>query len=109
MSKLKITKEQRTFLEQYFDYIETDYNDNDLYLETWTNGGVDMVIYLDKNKSLIENLEEYIESFDIDEEIEIYRQDQRYKQNFTIRESVNDFENWVVYITNIINELKEVE
>lgn len=106
---MKINKKQMKILENNFDYIHTDYNEDDLYLETWTNGGVDMFISLDKDKSIIENLEEYIRSFDIDEEIDLYRESKDYRDNFTIRESVEDFENWVEKIENIIKELESVE
>lgn len=106
---MKINKKQMKILENNFDYIHTDYNEDDLYLETWTNGGVDMIICLDKDKSIIDNLKEYIKYFDIDEEIEIYRQGKDYREHFTIRESLEDFENWVENIENIIEELESVE
>lgn len=106
---MKINKKQKKILENNFDYIHTDYNEDDIYLETWTNGGVNMIIYLDKEKSLIDNLKDYINNFDIDEEIDLYRQDKNYKEHFTIRESVNDFEIWVEKIEDIIKDLIEEE
>ncbi len=76
---------------------------NGIEFETWTNGGVDMIhtIYFfndyqdiyDKEK-IKKELEEIIDNFSIDEEIEIYRQDKRYKEVFSIRESLEDFENY---------------
>lgn len=76
---------------------------NGIEFETWTNGGVDMIhtIYFfndyqdiyDKEK-IKKELEEIIDNFSIDEEIEIYRQDKRYKEAFSIRESLEDFENY---------------
>ena len=104
---MKINKKQMEILENNFDYINTNYNEDDLYLETWTNGGVDMIIYLDKEKTIIENLEKYIRNFDIDEEIDLYRESKDYRDTFTIRESLEDFENWVEKIENIIKELEE--
>ena len=35
-----------------------------------------------------------IDNFSIDEEIDIYRQDKRYKEAFSIKESLEDFENY---------------
>lgn len=76
-------------------------------LEQWTDGGVDMIIYVNKN-NIIGDLKNYLENFDIDEEIDIYRQDKSYKDNFTIAESLNDFTEWLKYINKIIGELEEL-
>ena len=104
---MKINKKQLEILEENFNIYEYD----DSYeLEKWTNGGVDMFILVyksDENGTLVEQFSDYIKYFDIDEEIDIYRQNERYRENFTIRESVNDFEEWVETIKNIIKELEE--
>ena len=100
-----ISKYNLKILEKYFDYMELNDKDN-LYLETWTNGGVDMIIYLEDNKSIKENLQQYIKNFDIDEEIDIHRQDEKYKRDFNITESLEYFKNWITYIEKIEKELK---
>jgi predicted unusual protein kinase regulating ubiquinone biosynthesis (AarF/ABC1/UbiB family) len=78
-----------------------------------TIGGVDMIITISKTSkdNLITQLEDYIESFEenMDEEIDLYREGKDYREAFTIRESVKDFENWVEYIKGIIEELKGVK
>lgn len=105
---MKITKQEMKILKNNFGI----YEDNEFYeLEQWTNGGVDMIIdiWKDKNENITEQLEEYLENFDIDEEIDLYRQDKHYRDNFRITESVKDFESWVKFIENIIKELKECE
>lgn len=104
---MKITEKQKQKLNKYF-YIHND--ENELSLESWSIGGVDMWIYLDKKSddSVVAQLEDYINNFDIDEEIEIYREDEEYKEVFTISESLKDFENWIEWIKNIINELKDL-
>lgn len=61
-------------------------------VENWTNGGVDMIITLMPFD--FAELCEWCDSFDIDEEIEIHRQENDYCNAFTIRESVEDFEEW---------------
>lgn len=102
---------QRKILEDNFNVYDSEYADG-LYLEleAWTNGGVDMLIYIDLQKeTLIDGLEEYIENFDIDEEIDLYRQDKSYREHFKITESVKDFEDWIEWIKDIIKQLKEVE
>jgi len=77
-------------------------------IETWTDKGVNMIVYIDKNESLISGLEKYLNDFDIDEEIDLHRQDQRYKDHFTIKESLKDFEGFVSDLESLIKELKEV-
>lgn len=58
-------------------------------IEKWTDGGVDMIIVL--NPFTVESFFEYVDSFDIDEEIETHRYDRRYREAFTIRKSLSDF------------------
>lgn len=62
-------------------------------IETWTDGGVNMIIKLipfTKEKFI-----EYVDNFDIDAEIDLHRQDKSYKNRFTIRESLSDFSNYM--------------
>lgn len=101
-----MNKKIREILEKHFNIYE---NSTAYELENWTDGGVDMFINIDKDKNIIEELEKFIENFDIDEEIEILRQNDDYKMNFTIKESLNDFENWLENIKDIIKELRENE
>ena len=104
---MKITSKEREILEELFNISE---GTNEIELESWTNGGVDMFITIDKNSynTLLEQLKEFVENFDIDEEIEIHRKDENYKRNFTIRESITDFENWFTYVVkNCISQLEE--
>jgi hypothetical protein len=68
-------------------------------VEKWTDGGVDMIFTLCPfNK---ESFIERVNDFDIDEEIDLHRQAQDYKNAFTITQSVKDF-------TNFHNHLKEI-
>ena len=103
---MEITSKERKLLLELFNINESAY---ELELESWTDGGVDMFISIDKNSdnNLLEQLERFVENFDIDEEIDIHREDENYKRNFTIRESINDFENWVNYIEECISKLEE--
>lgn len=103
---MKITSKERELLVELFNINESAY---ELELESWTDGGVDMFISIDKNSdnNLLEQLERFVENFDIDEEIDIHRQDTDYRRRFTIRESINDFENWVDYIEECISKLEE--
>lgn len=103
---MKITSKERELLVELFNISESA---NDLELESWTDGGVNMFIGIDKNSdnNLLEQLERFVENFDIDEEIDIHRQDTDYRRRFTIRESIRDFENWVDYIEECISKLEE--
>ena len=73
---------------------------NGMEIETWTNGGVDMIhtFYFSDNYQDVYDkdnvnmqLQELADNFSIDDEIDLYRQDKRYKDNFTIKESLDDF------------------
>lgn len=73
---------------------------NGMEIETWTNGGVDMIhtFYFSDNyqdvydkDNVLKQLQELADNFSIDDEIDLYRQDKRYKDNFTIKESLDDF------------------
>lgn len=102
-----IDSKEREILEEMFDihqYCEQ------YELENWTNGGVDMIITLDRTseKSLLQQLEDFKENFDIDEEIEMYRESKDYRDNFTIRESLEDFEDWLNSLEEVIVALEEL-
>ena len=85
-------------------------------LEMWTNGGVNQCLFIDfrdngknpkNNTDFLDLLENSIKSINIDEEIELHRQGNDYKQNFTIRESLEDFEEWKNNLEEILEQLKK--
>ena len=72
-----------------------------IYFEDWTEGGVNMIHMLDgRDRDMADEdwwKQEVIsiyEAFDVDEEIDIHRQAQDYRNAFTCRESVEDFDSW---------------
>ena len=73
-------------------------------VETWTNGGVNMILWL--NPFTVEEFKERVNNFDVDEEIELHRQGQNYKNAFTIRESVEDFEDFHIRLKDVLSELQ---
>lgn len=107
---VKITSSQLKILKDNFGVSYCD-KGLTLELEQWTNGGVDMTIYIDlcSQYDLVEQFEYYVDNFDIDDEIDIYRQDEDYRNHFTITESVKDFQEWEEFIKNILKQLKESE
>lgn len=101
---MRIIKKEREILENYFAILE---NESGYELETWTNEGVDMIITIEKNgDTLLEQLKEYIDNFDIDSEIDMYRENEEYRNNFTIKESLEDFESYISYVKDLIEELE---
>ena len=103
---MKITSKERELLLELFNINESAYG---LELESCTDGGVNMLIGIDKDSDydLLAQLEQFVENFDIDEEIDIHREDAYYRRKFTIKESIRDFENWVDYIEECISKLEE--
>lgn len=101
---MRIIRNEKEILENYFTILE---NKSGYELETWTNEGVDMIITIEKNGgTLLEQLKEYIDNFDIDSEIDMYRENEEYRNHFTIKESIEDFENYISYVKDLIEELE---
>lgn len=101
---MRIIRNEKEILENYFTILE---NKSGYELETWTNEGVDMIITIEKNgDTLLEQLKEYINNFDIDSEIDMYRENEEYRNNFTIKESIKDFEDYISYVKDLIEELE---
>lgn len=105
---MKIKESEMEILERYFNIV---YEDEDSYeMETWTNKGVNMLIDLEKDgNELLEQLKDYVDNFDIDYEIDLHREDERYRNDFTIEESLEDFEDYINYLKSLINELEHIE
>ena len=83
-------------------------------IDTYTDGGVNLVVFLDfrgeeenvSNKDKVkEKFLDYINNFDIDEEIDLYRQDQNNRNAFTISQSEKDFKSWKKEMKKVINKL----
>lgn len=96
----------------YYEYREDDILCG-YELDTYTDAGVNMIIFLDfrdtdlnpKNPNdFLKVFKERIESIDIDEEIELHRQDKRYCNDFTIKESLKDFKDWKNGLLNVFTE-----
>jgi hypothetical protein len=73
-------------------------------VETWTNGGVNMILWL--NPFTVEEFGQRVNDFDVDEEIDLHRQGQDYKNAFSIRESVKDFEDFHNRLKDVLSELQ---
>ena len=93
------------------------YNENGecvgIEMEQWTDGGVDMIHLIDgRNRDMNDpdwwkdELESIYETFDVDEEIDINRQDEKYRSAFTYRQSVEDFEDYDKWLKGIAEQAK---
>ncbi len=104
------TRKQEIILDNIIKTIESfNYNVDFIYengmisgmqIETWTNGGVDMIhtiYFLDNYQDVYDKdnvnkqLQEIADNFSIDDEIDLHRQDKLYKSNFSISQSLEDF------------------
>ena len=83
-----------------------------MQIETWTNGGVDMIhtfYFCDDYQELYDKenvkkqLQELVDNFSIDDEIDMYRQDANYKSNFTISQSLEDFNEYQKKLEDLAN------
>jgi len=86
-------------------------------LNTYTERGVNQILFLDfrhteRNPAnpddFIKILSEEIEDIDIDEEIELHRQMQDYKTVFSIRQSLEDFEDWKESLVQLVHKIESV-
>lgn len=82
-------------------------------IEQWTDGGVDMIHLIDgRDRDMNDpdwwkdELEAISEAFDVDEEIDINRQDEKYRSAFTYRQSVEDFEDYDKWLKGIAEQAK---
>lgn len=75
-------------------------------LEDWTDGGVDMILWI--HPFTAEEFKRIAESFDIDETIDLHRQNISYRNAFTCRQSVIDFEKWEERLKSNIQKLKNL-
>jgi len=82
-------------------------------LNTYTEGGVNQIVFVDfrntdknpkKAADFLALYNERVNSIDIDEEIEINRQDKTYCKAFTLTESVVDFKDWKTKLQNIFTK-----
>lgn len=82
-------------------------NGDGLEMETWTDGGVNMIVYLDNDSGLLEDFKHYVKYFDVEEEIDLHRQGEDYKKAFTLRESLNDFEDYLKWLNKIVGIIEK--
>lgn len=82
-------------------------NGDGLEMETWTDGDVNMIVCLEDEKGLIESFKDYVEYFDVEEEIDLHRQGESYKKAFTLRQSLDDFEDYPKWLNKIVGIIEK--
>lgn len=107
----KLLKEGKIqeFFELFFANVSVSKfaNGQGLEMETWTDGDVNMIVWLENEDNLLEDFKEFVENFDIDYEIELHREDERYRKAFSLRESLNDFEDYVKWLKKIVGIIEK--
>jgi hypothetical protein len=107
-------KVNTTDLAKLVDFFETnDFNvyqfeqdnENCAEIEIWTDGGVDMIITLQPFTS--KEFIEYVNDFNVDNQVDFHRQDERYRKDFSISESLKDFKKFHKHLKNIVSKLKK--
>jgi len=112
-AEYKMSKKEKFILDKIVETIESfgfkthivseNNMNNGLEIEAWTDDGVDMIqtiVFYEQYYDLynIENINQKLEmiynDFSIDDEIDFYRQDKTYKERFTIKDSIIDFEKY---------------
>jgi len=76
-------------------------------LESWTNRGVNMIIPLIPFSE--EEFISYVDAFDVDEEIDLHRQNELYKKDFSIGVSLDDFNAYANMLDRVVKLLEAEE
>lgn len=83
-----MNKEQlRDFFEEHDFKVWVD--DEFLELETWTDNGVNMIIRLES--ATPQSFYDYVNNFDVDEEVDVHRQGEDYRRDFSLKKALDDF------------------
>lgn len=81
----------------------------DIELESYTDGGGDMIISIDVSKDWKKAFKDYVEGFDIDNEVSIWWPDGQPGRGVpfnNIRELYDDIEGWVNWLKDIIRVME---
>ena len=97
------------FFELFFAHVDicNFANGDGIEMETWTDGGVNMLVWLENEDNLLEDFKEFVENFDVEEEIDLHREGESYKRAFTLRQSLNDFEDYLKWLNKIVSIIEK--
>lgn len=94
-----------SFMANHFMIFE-DENGIDINMKTKGNETLCIDIDKDLEKSYYEQFKDYVNHFNVDAIIDARREDSAYRNEFTVRESVKDFEDFEATLKELIDELK---
>lgn len=124
MKKIKAVKT----IDQIIEIIENDGIKIDKYeedgkhcgyeLNTYSDDGVNLIVFLDfrdfKENGNVNNVNDfinefnsYMNDFDIDNTIIMYREDPSYKATFTLSQSLKDLNSWKKDMLNLIKKISK--
>lgn len=107
----KLLKDEKIqeFFELFFANVDicNFANGDGIEMETWTDGGVNMIVYLENDKGLLEDFKYYVENFDVEEEIDLHREGESYKSAFTLKQSLKDFEDYLKWLNKIVGIIEK--
>lgn len=112
-----MTIEKFVSIVESFDFTVHEYEESGVLcgyeLETWTNGGVNMLLFIDCRdcpevsvEFVVKELESSVNAFSVDEEIDLHRQGEAYRNAFTISESLADFEEYKTRLLDLFEAVK---
>lgn len=101
-------------------FVFREYEENGIVcgyeVEAWTDNGVNMIHFVDCRKdrhpaglnaeNVLEELKEIAAFFDVDREIDLYRLDDRFRMAFSIRQALNDFDNYEKRFTEFVRAIQ---
>ena len=110
--KTKDIKNLIDFFESEKFVVHYDKESDDMSIETWTNREVNMFVNFNELKSksmddIEKDFDDYVEDFDVGDEIDLHRQMRDYKKIFTIRWSVEDFEAYETRLEETLERFRE--
>lgn len=85
-------------------------------VESWTDNGVNMLHFIDCRKdshpaglnaeNVLEELKEIAAFFSVDREIDLHRLDDHFRMAFSIRQALNDFDNYEKRLTEFVRAVQ---
>lgn len=103
--------DNKNFLEKIGSHFGVHEDEHVVELETWTEGSVNMFVHIrkDSDESYLDQFKKHITEFSVDEEVDLHREDKRYRDDFTITESVEDFQEYKEKLNSILADLEQTK
>ena len=117
-----MTVDQLVNIAEQYNFTFHEYKENDVLcgyeMEAWTDGGVNMIHFINCRDvfypagltpyNVLSELEKISAYFDVDDEIDLHRQGNSYRKAFTIRESLEDFEEYQERLKQLVLVIRAV-